>query len=258
MKETITPSTPTPKYIAYYRVSTRKQGIGLDAQRNDVMRYVNEQSGVILEEVSEKETGTEATASILGETERPGFNRALALCRKHKAILIVAKPDRISRDLSFAAYVIFHSGVTVEIPGIPKDAMTNGVMFGVYWGMAQQEAKMISERTKAALNEQKRQIEVNGYFISKSGKRITKHGRPDAEFTSDQREAAAIARKRGADNHPANMKAGAALREYFAVCTGKRNLSEAARYLNSRQLYTPRGVFHDAKSVKLLIARYSI
>ena len=116
-------------------------------------------------------------------------------------------------------------------------------MFGVYFGLAQQEAKLISTRTKAALAALKAQG--------------VKLGAPNAQFTPEMRAAAAEARKSQADNNPANLQAAAELRRYFDGAT-KRNLSAAARHLNEMQLYTPRGVFHDAKSVKNLIARYGI
>lgn len=229
-----TTNTPT-KIIAYYRVSTKKQGLGLDAQRNLVQQYAEQVGATIIDEFEEKESGKEC--------DRPTLNLAMATARKHRATLVVAKADRLSRDLSYAAQVFFKSGINVIALNLPEEAMSDRLMFGVYFGLAEQEAKLISQRTKAALAA----LKAKG----------VKLGRPDAEITPEMRQAAATARRQNADNHPANLAASAELRRFFEGAT-KRNLSAAARHLNEKQLYTPRGVFHDAKSVKLLIQRYDI
>lgn len=231
----ISSSAPSTKIVAYYRVSTKKQGLGLDAQRAIVEAYATDNGLDIVEEVEEKESGKEC--------DRPGLNLAMATARRHRAALVVAKADRLSRDISFAAQVFFNSGLNVIALNLPAEAAADRLMFGVYFGLAAQEAKLISDRTKAALAA----LKAKG----------VKLGRPNAEITPEMRKAAAKARKEAADNNPANLAAAAELRRYFAGAA-KRNLSAAARHLNDLQLYTPRGVFHDAKSVKLLITRYEI
>lgn len=231
----ISSSAPSTKIVAYYRVSTKKQGLGLDAQRAIVEAYATDNGLDIVEEVEEKESGKEC--------DRPGLNLAMATARRHRAALVVAKADRLSRDISFAAQVFFNSGLNVIALNLPAEATADRLMFGVYFGLAAQEAKLISDRTKAALAA----LKAKG----------VKLGRPNAEITPEMRKAAAKARKEAADNNPANLAAAAELRRYFAGAA-KRNLSAAARHLNDLQLYTPRGVFHDAKSVKLLLNRYGI
>lgn len=231
-------NTPTTanKIVAYYRVSTKRQSLGLDAQRAAVHAYAEANGMEIVAEFDEKESGKEC--------ERPALNVAMATARKQRAALVVAKADRLSRDLEFAARVFFKSGIKVTALNLPAEASTDALLFAVYYGLAQQEAAMISMRTKAALKAAKA--------------RGVKLGRPDAEITPEMREAAAATRRADADANPANLAASAELRRYFAGQDGKRNLSAAARHLNAAQLYTPRGVFHDAKSVKLLITRYAI
>lgn len=231
----ISSSAPSTKIVAYYRVSTKKQGLGLDAQRAIVEAYATDNGLDIVEEVEEKESGKEC--------DRPGLNLAMATARRHRAALVVAKADRLSRDISFAAQVFFYSGLNVIALNLPAEATADRLMFGVYFGLAAQEAKLISDRTKAALAA----LKAKG----------VKLGRPNAEITPEMRKAAAKARKEAADNNPANLAAAAELRRYFAGAA-KRNLSAAARHLNDLQMYTPRGVFHDAKSVKLLLNRYGI
>jgi hypothetical protein len=86
------------KFVAYYRVSTDKQGqsgLGLDAQRQAVMTYLNGGPWKLIAEYTEVETGKRA--------DRPELQKALAACRKHKAKLVIAKLDRLSRNLAFIA-----------------------------------------------------------------------------------------------------------------------------------------------------------
>ena len=237
MKTSTASTTGTNNIVAYYRVSTKKQSLGLEAQAAIVEQYAAEHGATIIATFEEKESGKEC--------DRPTLNLAMATARKNHAVLVVAKADRLSRDLSFAAQVFFKSGINVVALNLPEEAMSDRLMFGVYFGLAEQEAKLISQRTKAALAE----LRAKG----------VKLGRPDAatSITPEMREAAAAARRDAADNNPANLAAAAELRRFFEG-SAKRNLSAAARHLNEKQLYTPRGVFHDAKSVKLLINRYSI
>lgn len=216
----ISSSAPSTKIVAYYRVSTKKQGLGLDAQRAIVEAYATDNGLDIVEEVEEKESGKEC--------DRPGLNLAMATARRHRAALVVAKADRLSRDISFAAQVFFNSGLNVIALNLPAEATADRLMFGVYFGLAAQEAKLISDRTKAALAA----LKAKG----------VKLGRPNAEITPEMRKAAAKARKEAADNNPANLAAAAELRRYFAGAA-KRNLSAAARHLNDLQMYTRAGCF---------------
>ena len=103
----------------------------------------SEIKGLSISEIEEKESGKECN--------RPELNKALAEARRHGATIAVAKHDRLSRDLSFAAELVFKSGVKFEILNLPPEAMTDKLLFGVYFGLAAQEAQMISDRTKSAL-----------------------------------------------------------------------------------------------------------
>jgi DNA invertase Pin-like site-specific DNA recombinase len=81
-------------FIAYYRVSTDRQGrsgLGLEAQRAAVVRYLAGIGGILLAEHTEVETGR--------RNDRPELQKALAACRKHKARLVIAKLDRLSRNV---------------------------------------------------------------------------------------------------------------------------------------------------------------
>ena len=89
------------KFIAYYRVSTDKQGqsgLGLDAQRAAVMNYLNGGSWKLVGEFTEVESGK--------HSDRVQLRAAQAACKKHKAKLVIAKLDRLSRNLAFIATLI--------------------------------------------------------------------------------------------------------------------------------------------------------
>lgn len=229
-----------PKWIAYYRVSTKRQGLGLDAQRARVEAAAAEMGAIIIAEVEEKESGKEC--------DRPELNKAMALARKHKAILTVAKHDRLSRDLAFAAELVFKTGVKFNILNFPDEAMSDPLFFGVYFGLAAKEAKLISERTSAALQA----LKAKG----------VKLGRPDAatSITPEMVAASVEVRKRKAEENPNNIAASNEIRRYLAEHTNRkeRGLQRIADHLTEKGIYTSRGVFHTPMSVKLLCKRYEI
>jgi DNA invertase Pin-like site-specific DNA recombinase len=136
----------TKKYVAYYRVSTKKQGLGIDVQKEIVKNFVK--SDILIDEFQEKESGK--------NNERIELNNAINACIKNKAILIVAKLDRLSRDAAF----IFNLKNTLEqnkIEFISCDIPSmNTLMLGMYATFAQYERELISQRTRDALQELKR------------------------------------------------------------------------------------------------------
>lgn len=133
------------KYIAYYRVSTAKQGdsgLGLEAQRNEVVKYTN---GNILAEFTDVASGKKST--------RPELDKALAMAKQEKAVLIFAKLDRLSRDVEFI-FSIRNAGVEIVCCDLPD---LNTLTIGIFATMAQYERELISERTKKALAVKKAQ-----------------------------------------------------------------------------------------------------
>jgi DNA invertase Pin-like site-specific DNA recombinase len=139
--------------IAYLRVSTEKQGrsgLGLEAQRETITRFAQAEGVEILGEFVEVETGKGADAL----DRRPELAAALALARKEKCPVIVAKLDRLSRDVHFI------SGLMAQrIPFIVAElgADADPFMLHLYAALAEKERKLISERTKAALAVKKAQ-----------------------------------------------------------------------------------------------------
>ena len=130
------------RFVAYYRVSTDKQGqsgLGLDAQRQAVMNYLNGGPWRLVDKFTEVESGK--------RNARPELQKALAACRKHKAKLVIAKLDRLSRNLAFIA-TLMDSNVEFIAADNPH---ANRLTVHILAAVAEHERGAISERTKAAL-----------------------------------------------------------------------------------------------------------
>lgn len=138
------------KYIAYYRVSTRKQSLGIEAQRSTVMSYLsNMQDACMVAEYEEKESGK--------DNNRMQLNEAIKECKLHNATLIIAKLDRLSRNVSFI-FALRDANVDFICCDLPE---FNSLTLAIFAGLAQQERELISSRTKAALAE-KRKVKTLG------------------------------------------------------------------------------------------------
>ena len=142
------------RFISYLRVSTQKQGqsgLGEEAQRAAVAAYLNGGEWTLLREFVEIESGK--------KNDRPQLAEALALCRRTGAVLVVAKLDRLARDTLFLLTVQRDSGdagvVFCDLPTVPPGPM--GKFFITQMAaVAELEAGLISQRTKAALAEAKK------------------------------------------------------------------------------------------------------
>jgi DNA invertase Pin-like site-specific DNA recombinase len=135
------------KLIAYYRVSTRKQGesgLGLEGQRTAVTLHASGRGGVILRSYTEVETGK--------RSDRPELAKALADCRRSDATLVIAKLDRLARNTRFLLTLV-ESGADVifcDLPDIPPGPVGKFLLTQMA-AVAELEAGLISQRTKAAL-----------------------------------------------------------------------------------------------------------
>jgi len=134
------------KFIAYYRVSTQKQGqsgLGLEAQQQAVVNFLNGGEWELLSDFVEVETGKGADAL----DRRPKLRAAIDACKKQKATLIIAKLDRLARNVHFVSGLL-ESGINFVCADMPQ---ANKVMLQMYSVMAEWERDQISSRTKAAL-----------------------------------------------------------------------------------------------------------
>ncbi len=199
-------------FVSYSRVSTDRQGksgLGLEAQAAAIEAHVETAGGAVVASFVEVESGK--------VDERPELEKALALCKRKKATLLIAKLDRLSRDAHFLLG-LQKSGVPFAAADMPyADSFTVGVLALV----AQKEREMISERTKAALKAAK----ARGIQL----------GCPDAPRT------AAIAREakiEKAKSRAANI--APVIREIMAN-GGDMSLRAVAMVLEARGIKTPRG-----------------
>src|SRR6516164_7376703 len=137
------------KHVAYYRVSTARQGrsgLGLEAQRQAVTEFLNGGDWKIVGEFTEIETGKYTNP------DRPQLAKAMALCRLHGAKLVIAKLDRLSRNAHFLLG-LKESGVDFVAADMPN---ANRLTVGIMAMVAEDEAQRISQRTKDALAAAKR------------------------------------------------------------------------------------------------------
>jgi DNA invertase Pin-like site-specific DNA recombinase len=222
----------TGKYVAYYRVSTARQGrsgLGLDAQRRAVHEHLNGGRWQLIAEVIEVESGKRA--------DRPKLAEALTLCRVHGATLIIAKLDRLARNVAFVS-ALMAAGTDFEAVDFPQ---ANRLTIHIMAAVAEHEAKAISDRTKAALAAARRRG-VNLGGVRKGHKPFTAKAR-----AMGSKVIAARARDRAADLAPilAELRA-----------SGLISLHRLAAALNDRGIPTASGAgTWQATSVRRLLAR---
>lgn len=144
------------RYIAYYRVSTKRQGqsgLGLDAQKKAVSDFLGAREHHLIREFVETESGT--------RNDRRELQEALDACRLHQAKLVIAKLDRLARNASFLLS-LRDAGVDFVCCDMPD---ANRLTVGILAMVAEDEAERISQRTKAALQAAK----ARGVVLGKAG-----------------------------------------------------------------------------------------
>src|SRR4030081_3326184 len=151
-------------FIAYYRVSTGKQGksgLGIEAQRQAVATYLNGGNWRIIAEFTEVESGR--------RSDRPQLDKALAAARVRQVPLVVAKVDRLTRSVAFLSRLL-EAGVDVRFADLPAiEGPTGRFLLQQMAAVAELEAGMISARTKAALAAAKARGKKLGGFRGRAG-----------------------------------------------------------------------------------------
>ena len=210
------------KFIAYYRVSTKRQGesqFGLPAQKHAVERFIS--PDLIDQEFTEIETGT-------NKRYRPILNEAIELCKKTGATLIIAKLDRLARNVAFVSSLM-DSKVKFKAVDMPE---ANELTIHIMSAIAQHEAKAISKRVKEGL--------------AQSTKKL---GNP-ANLTNDARLRGLESIRHKAKHNPHNVRALA-----FGKGWDYENLKgrEIANELNSNLFVTSTGKkFGTTQVIRLL------
>ena len=216
--------------VAYYRVSTARQGksgLGIEAQKAAIQRFAEAEGIEVLAEHVEVETGKGADAL----ERRPELAAALAQARKAKCPVLVAKLDRLSRDVHFISGLMAH-----RVPFVVADlgADADPFMLHLYAALAEKERALISARTKAALAAKKAQG--------------VKLGNPRAAAAAVKAHAA---NRAGADQFAANVLP--IVRDIQA--SGLTTLRDLAGALNARGIRTARGGAWHSSTVRNLLMR---
>lgn len=219
-----------PPLIAYLRVSTDRQGrsgLGIEAQRANIERFAEGEGYAVVAEYMEVETGKGADAL----DRRPKLAAALQDARKRKGTVVVAKLDRLSRDVHFISGLMAH-----KVPFIVTElgADVDPFMLHIYAALGEKERRLISSRTKAALAVKKAQGVVLG-----------------GPALDAAREASAVVVRANADRHAARVLPVI----HDIQKAGATSLRDIATALNGRGVRTARGGTWHAMTVKNLMER---
>ena len=218
----------TRRFVAYYRVSTDKQGrsgLGLDAQRAAVREYLTSKGWPPVAEFVEVESGR--------KSDRPELAKALERCCLCKAVLVIAKLDRLARNAAFLLS-LRDAGIEFVACDMPD---ANRLTVGILACVAEAEAEAISARTRAALRAAKARGTRLGGF---------RGYRPTA---ADREQAVAVRRERA---HQHTARVAPVLAELRAA--GITSLRALAAELNDRGVPAPAGGAWHANTVRRLLA----
>lgn len=212
----------TNRYVVYTRVSTKEQGksgLGLEAQERDIRLFLENYGGEVIASFSDILSGA--------DTARPEFQKALRLVVKEKAVLLVAKLDRLSRDVADIARLM--KDIHFKVAVMPD---ASEFQLHIYAALAEQERRFISERTKAALAQAKqRGVKLGGL-------------RGDALHIANTKRA-----------NDANAFATKALPIIQAFLSQGFSFRQVAAKLNDSGMKTISGGSWDAKAVTRVVRR---
>ena len=234
------------KFVAYYRVSTQKQqksGLGISAQETAVKNYINDK-GEIVESFYEAETGT-------NKRKRVEIYKAIEIAKQHKAILVVAKLDRLARSVTFTS-ALFSSSVDFVCCDNPN---ANKLTIQLLSVIAEYEADLISKRIVDSLAVKKKRIE-NGNFLNKNGELMKgcngtyRLGNPNG--WGEYQKMGAIARRKKAEDNQNNIQATEIIINYRTQGLSFRQIVDK---LNSLKYKTSKGNYFSVSQVYKLHKR---
>lgn len=218
-------------YVAYCRVSTQKQGfsgLGLEGQREMIRNYLKGKEPIA--EFIEVESGK--------KNNRPKLTEALELCKKTGSTLIVAKLDRLSRNVAFTSKLL-ESDINIIFTDMPE---ANRLVLHIISSISEYEISLVKTRTKAALEQKKK---------------VMKLGKPE-NLLNNLRENVAKSnetnRQKALDN-PNNKRAASMLK---LLVKEDMTLQQMADTLNSEGFVTAQGYQFTSSAVRVLIKRYQL
>ena len=222
----------TTKYVAYLRVSTQKQGfsgLGLESQREIIQNYLYDITPI--SEFIEVESG--------GKNNRPKLKEALDLCRKTGATLIVAKLDRLARNVLFLSSLL-ENDVEIVFCDFPQ---ANKMVLHILAAISQYEAELIATRTRQALAAKK----ARGSKLGNPEHLLNKYEEALANSNRTNREKAKA--------NPNNKRAVA----FLKILVGQdMTLNQMAETLNKEGFVTSQGFQFTPSTVYKLIKRYNL
>lgn len=220
-------------HVAYIRVSTKKQqksGLGLEAQKAIIEHYSNQEQAKIIKYYIETESGKEME-------NRPQLQEAISFCKSQKAVLVVAKLDRLSRDVEHIFTIKKQLGDYFKSCDLPS---TDSLTLSIFAGLAQREREIISIRTKLALQEKKKQG--------------VKLGSPQ-NLTQEARQKGAEANKQKAKDTRSNK---IAITLIDSMRKDGQTYQAIADQLNHIGLKTARGKEYKRSTVKMINDKVSV
>lgn len=229
--------------VSYYRVSTERQGksgLGLEAQREYIRVAVLQHGWTVVDEFEDHESGT------IAPDQRKACKAALKACKERGATLVVAKLDRLSRDVAHIAGLM--KSVDFKVATMPT---ADKFQLHLYAALAEQEREFISQRTKAALASLKARADAGDVQAQEKVQRRD-NGRAAAWAQGNAASLGAIKERADADAH--------ALAHHLKACIfdGKRSLSAVAECLNAKGVRTARGAEFAPMTVKRAMQRLGL
>lgn len=204
-------------FIAYFRVSTERQGksgLGLAAQRHKILEFVTG-AGTLIADFTDVQSGRDDSRSEL--------QKAIQLAKRTNAKIVIARLDRFSRRVSFIANIL-EQGIGLVCAEMPN---ASDFQLHIFAALAQEERRLISERTKAALAEAKRR----GTILGANGRSL------------------AVKNRKAADDFASH------LRSKMDEGLMGQSYSEIARHLNDAGIKTVTGRKFYPQTVKNYMAR---
>lgn len=222
------------KFVIYTRVSTARQGesgLGLESQLNSCTEYVRRMDGEIIAHMRDVESGKSRT--------RVGLLKAIDMCKEEGATLVIAKLDRLARDVEFV-FRVYNTGIEIYICDMP---VINSMVLGVFAAVGQYERELISRRTKDGLKVTK----DRGQKLGSLNEKWRKHENNVGVIQRWQHSGSMAASARACSDVN-SIRAASYIRDAREV--SKESWTKIAEDLNKYGFKTPRGCEFHPKTVQ--------